>query len=54
MRKLEKEGRIGRLFPTFFTTVGNGTAVGNAARWGAEIGRKLKDAGVQAVILTST
>ena len=54
MRHLEKEGRIGRLFPTFFSTVGNGTSVSNAARWGAEIGRKLKDADVQAVILTST
>ena len=54
LRNLEKEGRIGRLFPTFFSTVGNGTAVGNAAKWGGEIGRKLKDAEVQAVILTST
>jgi len=54
LRNLEKEGRLGRLFPTFFSTVGNGTAVGNAAKWGGEIGRKLKDAEVQAVILTST
>jgi len=54
LRQMEKEGRIGRLFPTYFATVGNGTAVGNAAKWGVEIGRKLKDAEVQAVILTST
>ena len=54
LRLLEKEGRIGRLFPAYFSTVGNGTAVGNAAKWGGEIGPKLKDADVQAVILTST
>ena len=54
LRIMEKEGRIGRLFPTFFATVGNGTAVADAARWGGEIGRKLRDANVQAVILTST
>jgi len=54
LRLMEKEGRIGRLFPTFFATVGNGTAVANAAKWGGEIGLKLRDANVQAVILTST
>jgi glycine reductase len=54
LRQLEKEGRIGRLFPTYYATVGNGTAVANAAKWGGEIGRKLKEANVQAVILTST
>jgi glycine reductase len=54
LREMEKEGTIGRLHPTFYTTVGNGTAVSSARQWGAEIGRKLKDADVQAVILTST
>jgi len=54
LRGMEKEGRIGRLFPTYFATVGNGTAVANAAKWGGEIGRKLREAEVQAVILTST
>lgn len=54
MRSLEKEGRIGRLFPTYYATVGNGTAVANAVKWGGEIGRKLREAEVQAVILTST
>ncbi len=54
LRKMEKEGRIGKLFHAFYTTVGNGTAVGNARQWGREIGRKLREANVQAVILTST
>ena len=54
LRDLEKEGRIGKLFPTFYTTTGNGTAVASAKKFGAEIGGKLKKAGVDAVILTST
>jgi glycine reductase len=54
LRDLEKEGKIGKLYHTFYTTVGNGTAVGNAKKWGEEIGKQLKDNNVQAVILTST
>lgn len=54
LHDLEKEGKIGKLYEHFFSTVGNGTAVSNAKKWGTEIGEKLKDAGVQAVILTST
>lgn len=54
LRDMEKAGRIGKLHHLFYTTVGNGTAVSNAKKWGTEIGQKLKDANVQAVILTST
>lgn len=54
LRDLEKEGRIGKLHHLYYATVGNGTAVGNARKWGAEIGEKLRAANVQAVILTST
>jgi glycine reductase len=54
LRAMEKEGKIGKLHHTYYATVGNGTAVGNARKWGAEIGKKFKDANVQAVILTST
>ncbi len=54
LRDMEKEGVIGKLHRFFYSTVGNGTAVGNAKKWGGEIGRKLRDANVQAVILTST
>ncbi len=54
LRDLEKEGKIGSLYNTFFTTVGNGTAVASAKKYAAEIGKKMKNAGVDAVILTST
>ena len=54
LRDLEKEGVIGKLHEKFYTTVGNGTAVANAKAFGAEIGKRLKADGVDAVILTST
>jgi len=53
-RALEREGRIGRLHEHYFATVGNATSVQQARRFGAEIAAKLVNAGVQAVILTST
>lgn len=54
MREMEKEGVFRKLYGKFFTTVGNGTPVANAKRFGAEIAAKLKKDGVDAVILTST
>lgn len=54
LRDLEKEGKIGSLHHLFYSTVGNGTAVASAKKFAAEIGVKLKNEGVQAVILTST
>ena len=54
LRDMEKEGKIGKLFETFYTTVGNGTAVKSAKKFAAEIAQKLVNGGVQAVILTST
>lgn len=54
LRQLEKEGRIGRIFPYFYSTVGNGTSVANAKKYAAEIAAELVNEGVQAVILTST
>lgn len=53
-RELEAEGRIGRLHAEYLATAGNGTAVSNAERFGSEWARRLRDAGVQAAILTST
>lgn len=54
LRDFEKQGRIGELHNTFYTTTGTGTSVANAERFGREIGEKLKAEGVDAVILTST
>lgn len=54
LRELESEGAIGKLYEYYFTTVGNGTSVGNASIFGKNIAIELKNAGVDAVILTST
>ncbi len=54
LRQMESQGVFKRLYPYFYTTVGNGTPVANAKRFGQEIASKLKKDGVDAVILTST
>lgn len=54
MRDLEREGKIGKLHDYFYTTVGNGTSVANAKSFAAEYAQKLLQAGVHAVIMTST
>ena len=54
LRDMEKRGVFKKLYETYFTTVGNGTPVANAKRFGAEIAQKLRADGVNAVILTST
>jgi glycine reductase len=51
---MEKEGVFKKLHNKFYTTVGNGTAVASAKKFGAEIARRLIADGVTAVILTST
>lgn len=54
LREMEKAGEIGSLHDYYYTTVGNGTAVANSKKFAAEIAIDLKEAGVDAVILTST
>lgn len=54
LRDLEKEGKIGKLYDYFYSTVGNGTAVASAKAYAHEIGEKLAADNVDAVILTST
>jgi betaine reductase len=53
-RALESEGRLGRLHDAFYTTTGNGTPVAVSTRFGREIATELRDAGVQAVLLSGT
>lgn len=54
MREFLEEGKVGSLHKYFYTTVGNGTAVASALKYAKEIGQKLIDDHVDAVILTST
>lgn len=54
VRGLEREGRIGRLHDAFYTTTGNGTPVAASTRFGEEIAAELRDAGVEAVLLSGT
>lgn len=54
MRWMEKKGRIGRLFPRFFTTAGVMTTLENGKKFGKGIAEILKQEQVDAVILTST
>jgi betaine reductase len=53
-RELEQAGAIGKLHETVYSTVGVATTLAHSARMGAEIADKLRAAGVDAVILTST
>lgn len=54
LRKMEKEGKIGSLHRYYYSTVGNGTAVASAKKFGEAIAKELIADGVDAVILTST
>ena len=54
MRDLEKEGIIGKLHETFYSTAGAVNIVENVKRMGQAIARELKKEGVSGVILTST
>lgn len=54
LRDLEHEGAIGKLYPHYYATVGNGTSVSNSRKYGKDIAMKLQKAGVTAAILTST
>jgi glycine reductase len=54
IRSIERAGGIGSVYPHFFATVGNGTSVSNAKRFGQAIARELKEASVRAVVLVAT
>jgi betaine reductase len=51
---LAAEGRIGRIHDVFYTTTGNGTPVASSTRFGREIAAELKEAGIEAVLLSGT
>lgn len=54
VKELEREGVIGKLYPYFYATVGNGTTVSNARKFAQEIAKNLLKEGVNAVIISST
>ncbi len=55
MKDLVKEGKIGKLHPTYFCTCGCTTVSKRCAEMGDEIGAEMKKRGcISAVILTST
>lgn len=53
-RELEKEGAIGKLHETIYSTTGVATTLAHSQRMGREIAAQLRAAGVEGVILTST
>jgi glycine/betaine/sarcosine/D-proline reductase family selenoprotein B len=54
LRALEGQGMIKGIYPNFFSTTGNGTAVGAAKRMGAEIAQELRTNRVDGVLLVAT
>ena len=54
LKELEDEGIVGEVHHQFFSTSGLVNPLANSRRLGREIAQKLKEAGVDAVILTST
>jgi glycine reductase len=54
LRDFELEGTIGKLYPYYYATVGNGTAVAKARQFALKIAKDLIQDGVRAVIITST
>ena len=53
-RELEREGAIGGLHNEYLVTVGNGTSVADARRFGVEWAADLRRSGARAAILTAT
>ncbi len=54
VRSLETRGAIKSVYPTFFSTTGNGTAVSSARRMGGEIAAELSENHVDGVLLVAT
>ena len=53
-RELEREGVIGKLHDEFISTSGLANPLSNTRRMGREMAERVKQLGIDAVILTST
>ena len=54
LKEMAAKGEYGKLLPRFYSTSGNTTTVQSSSVMGKGIAEKLKESGVDAVILTST
>ncbi len=54
IREMESSGLIAKLSGEFYSTTGNANPLENSRRMGREMAQRLKEANVDAVILTST
>lgn len=54
LREMEQDGTLGKLYDEFLSTSGLSNPLANSRRLGREMAQKLKEEGVDAVILTST
>jgi glycine reductase len=54
IRELEAEGALGSIYPTYFATTGNQTAVKSAQSMGRQIAAELKEHAVDAAFLVAT
>ena len=54
MRELERDGVIGKLHDSFISTSGLANPLSNTRRMGREMAERVKELGIDAVILTST
>lgn len=54
MREFERQGRVGGTHPVIFTLPGVSTPVEKSTRFGEQIAKELKDAGVDGCILVAT
>jgi glycine reductase len=54
LREMERDGLLGKLHHEFLSTTGNVNPLENSRRMGREMAARLKEAGVDSVILTST
>lgn len=54
LRYFEQTGYIGKLYETYYATVGNGTSIDACTKFGAEIARELLEAKVDGVLVPSS